>query len=181
MSLRSCGLRSTRTAIDEELTMKAYVIAAETVNDQAMFDAYRKEVPATLVPFGGTFIARGGNLTTLEGEWPHPRLVIIEFPSRAAAEAWYGSTRTRRSSRYDIRARSEISLLPMGRTERKDLRSTAVGWAKARERHAHRFSTNLVLGGGHAEPVIGPRVRADPLALRTLRSCPATYRAARKH
>jgi len=27
--------------------MKAYVIAAETVNDQAMFDAYRQEVPAT--------------------------------------------------------------------------------------------------------------------------------------
>jgi uncharacterized protein (DUF1330 family) len=71
--------------------MKAYVIAAETVNDQAMFDAYRKKVPATLVPFGGSFIARGGHLTALEGEWPHPRLVIIEFPSRAAAEAWYGS------------------------------------------------------------------------------------------
>jgi len=48
-------------------------------------------VPETLVPFGGQFIARGGNLTVLEGEWPHPRLVIIEFPSRAAAEGWYGS------------------------------------------------------------------------------------------
>jgi uncharacterized protein (DUF1330 family) len=71
--------------------MKAYLIAAETVNDQAMFDAYRKEVPATLAPFGGSFVARGGRLTTLEGEWPHPRLVIIEFPSRAAAEAWYAS------------------------------------------------------------------------------------------
>jgi len=71
--------------------MKAYVIAAETINDQAMFDLYRKEVPRTLVPFGGNFIARGGQLTALEGEWPHPRLVIIEFPSRAAAEVWYGS------------------------------------------------------------------------------------------
>jgi uncharacterized protein (DUF1330 family) len=71
--------------------MKAYVIAAETVNDQAMFDLYRKEVPGTLVPFGGNFIARGGRLTALEGEWLHPRLVIIEFPSRAAAEAWYRS------------------------------------------------------------------------------------------
>ncbi len=28
--------------------MKAYVIAAETVNDQAMFDAYRKEVVGTI-------------------------------------------------------------------------------------------------------------------------------------
>ena len=71
--------------------MKAYVIAAETVNDHAMFDSYRKAVPATLVPFGGTFITRGGHKTVLEGEWPHARLVIIEFPSRAAAEAWYAS------------------------------------------------------------------------------------------
>src|SRR6516162_3960392 len=75
----------------EEFFMKAYAIAAETIKDQAMFDAYRKVVPETLVPFGGQFIARGGNLTVLEGEWPHPRLVIIEFPSRAAAEGWYRS------------------------------------------------------------------------------------------
>jgi uncharacterized protein (DUF1330 family) len=71
--------------------MKAYVIAAETINDPAMFDLYRKEVPATIVPFGGQFVARGGNLTVLEGEWPHPRLVIIEFPSRTAAQDWYNS------------------------------------------------------------------------------------------
>ena len=66
--------------------MKAYVIATETIKDQAMFDAYRKEVVGTIAPFGGQFIVRGGDLTVLEGEWPHPRLVIIEFPSRAAAE-----------------------------------------------------------------------------------------------
>lgn len=71
--------------------MNAYVIAAETINDTVMFDLYRKEVPATLVAFGGQFVTRGGNLTVLEGEWPHPRLVVIEFPSRAAAEGWYSS------------------------------------------------------------------------------------------
>jgi uncharacterized protein (DUF1330 family) len=71
--------------------MKAYVIAAETVTDPAMFDDYRKLVPETLTPFGGRFAARGGNLSVLEGEWPHSRLVIIEFPSRVDAEAWYRS------------------------------------------------------------------------------------------
>ena len=71
--------------------MKAFVVAAETVTDDAMFAAYRKKVPATLEAFGGRFVARGGGLTILEGEWPHLRLVIIEFPSRAAAEASYQS------------------------------------------------------------------------------------------
>jgi uncharacterized protein (DUF1330 family) len=54
--------------------MKAYVIAAETIKDQAMFDEYKKAVVATVTAYGGKFIARGGTLTVLEGEWPHSRL-----------------------------------------------------------------------------------------------------------
>jgi uncharacterized protein (DUF1330 family) len=75
----------------EEAEMKAYVISTETVNDEAMFAKYREEVPGTVAAFGGTFVVRGGNFSVLEGEWKHPRLVIIEFPSRAAAEGWYKS------------------------------------------------------------------------------------------
>jgi uncharacterized protein (DUF1330 family) len=72
--------------------MKAFVIAAETPKDESKFSEYRKAVPATLEAFGGKFVVRGtGHLKLLEGEWPHPRLVIIEFPSREAAEGWYGS------------------------------------------------------------------------------------------
>jgi uncharacterized protein (DUF1330 family) len=71
--------------------MKAYVAATMTIKDQAMYDAYSKEVGGTLAQFGGQFIVRGGGITVLEGEWPHPRLAIIEFPSRAAAEGWYKS------------------------------------------------------------------------------------------
>ena len=71
--------------------MKAFVISAETPKDKSMVSEYRKAVPATLEAFGGKFIVRGGNLKLLEGEWQHPRLVIIEFPSREAAEGWYRS------------------------------------------------------------------------------------------
>ena len=37
------------------------------------------------------FIARGGKLAVLEGQWQHARTVIIGFPSREAAEGWYKS------------------------------------------------------------------------------------------
>jgi hypothetical protein len=33
----------------------------------------------------------GGKLTVVEGQWQHPRTVIIEFPARDSAEAWYKS------------------------------------------------------------------------------------------
>jgi uncharacterized protein (DUF1330 family) len=71
--------------------MPAYLIAAESVHDEGMFAEYRKAVVPTLAAHGGRFIARGGKLSVLEGQWPTERLVIIEFPSRAAAEAWYRS------------------------------------------------------------------------------------------
>jgi len=71
--------------------MKAYLVAAETVHDEALFAEYRKQVVATVEAFGGRFIARGGKQTVLEGQWQNPRTVIIEFPTREAAEAWYKS------------------------------------------------------------------------------------------
>ena len=71
--------------------MKAFVIAAETITDELMFSRYRKAVAATLEAFGGKFVVRGGQLKVVEGDWPHARLVVIEFPSREAAEDWYHS------------------------------------------------------------------------------------------
>ena len=71
--------------------MSAYVVVQEIVHDQTTFDAYRKDVLPTITAHGGRFIVRGGNMTVVEGEWPNPRLVILEFPSRAAAEGWYRS------------------------------------------------------------------------------------------
>lgn len=69
--------------------MTAYAIVGETIHDQAMFDAYRKDVLATLAPFKGTFVVRGGAFSVLEGEFPYERLVVIAFPTRADAEGWY--------------------------------------------------------------------------------------------
>ena len=39
----------------------------------------------------GKYIARGGQVETLEGEWPTQRFVILEFPSVARAKAWWDS------------------------------------------------------------------------------------------
>jgi uncharacterized protein (DUF1330 family) len=71
--------------------MRALVIVQENLKDPVMFEAYRKDVVATLTPFGGKFLVRGGKLTVREGQWPFERTVVLEFPSREAAEGWYDS------------------------------------------------------------------------------------------
>src|ERR1051326_529696 len=68
--------------------MSAYVVVQEDIKDEAAFDSYRKQVVPMITAHGGRFIVRGGKFTVLEGEWPMPRLVIIEVPSRPAAETW---------------------------------------------------------------------------------------------
>jgi uncharacterized protein (DUF1330 family) len=71
--------------------MRAYVIFQERFHDRERFEDYRRRVMATLEPYKARFLVRGGDCTILEGSWPYERTVVIEFPSRPEAEAWYNS------------------------------------------------------------------------------------------
>ena len=52
---------------------------------------YIESIDATLRPFGGRFRVHGGMAEVLEGEWSGD-LVVIEFPDRCSARAWYASS-----------------------------------------------------------------------------------------
>ncbi|HKN52253.1 MAG TPA: DUF1330 domain-containing protein [Amycolatopsis sp.] len=51
---------------------------------------YLERIQATLDPFGGKFLVHGAAVEVKEGEWPGA-VVVIEFPSAAAAREWYAS------------------------------------------------------------------------------------------
>ncbi|MFM9937714.1 MAG: DUF1330 domain-containing protein [Novosphingobium sp.] len=72
-------------------TPKGYVIAEVDVHDPAEFAAYRAGVPAVVAQFGGRYVARGGAIIGVEGETPTGRIVMVEFPSMAQAEAFVRS------------------------------------------------------------------------------------------
>jgi uncharacterized protein (DUF1330 family) len=69
----------------------AYMIANVNVHDPELYREYVGLVPATLEPFGGRFVVRGGEHEVAEGGWRPSRLVIIEFPSMEHVRGWYGS------------------------------------------------------------------------------------------
>jgi uncharacterized protein (DUF1330 family) len=71
--------------------MPAYVIVDVHVTDHERYDAYKKLTPASLVPYGGKFIVRGGEVETLEGGWKPDRIVVIEFPTYETAKRWWDS------------------------------------------------------------------------------------------
>ncbi|EPX81849.1 DUF1330 domain-containing protein [Salipiger mucosus] len=70
--------------------MTSYLIARVEVTDPEDYKAYASRTVETAAPFGGRFLAKGGPQLVLEGNAPS-RHVIIEFPDRASAEAWYNS------------------------------------------------------------------------------------------
>lgn len=76
--------------------MAAYFIVDLDIRDAAMFEEYRKLVPATIERYGGRFLVRGGNHQTLEGDWKPKRVVLLEFPSLEAAKRWYDSEEYRK-------------------------------------------------------------------------------------
>jgi len=71
--------------------MSAYVVVSVDVHDPVKYDEYRKMVPATIAAFGGRFLVRGAPLHEMEGTWPRPRLVIVEFPDVETAKKWWAS------------------------------------------------------------------------------------------
>ncbi|MCS6995783.1 MAG: DUF1330 domain-containing protein [Casimicrobiaceae bacterium] len=71
--------------------MTAYVIALVRVTDPERYQHYAALTPAAVAAAGGRFIVRGGDPEWLEGQLDRPRIVVIEFPDRAHARAFYAS------------------------------------------------------------------------------------------
>lgn len=71
--------------------MTAYVIAMVEVTDPERYRDYMAATPAAVAAAGGRFIVRGGNPEAFEGTLERSRIVVLEFPDRAAARAFYDS------------------------------------------------------------------------------------------
>lgn len=70
---------------------KGYLIAEVNVTDAEGMKPYGAATPPVIAKFGGHYIVRGGQTASLEGAAPAPRVAVIEFPSFAAAKAYYAS------------------------------------------------------------------------------------------
>ena len=71
--------------------MPAYVIVRVNVTHMDTYSEYMKHTPATVAQYGGKFVVRGGDVTTLEGNKETRRVVLLQFDSIDAAKAWYHS------------------------------------------------------------------------------------------
>lgn len=71
--------------------MPTYVVLDFEMRDPAAMREYIERVPAIVRKSGGRYLARGGKVETLEGDWQPDRIVILEFPTAEQAKRFYDS------------------------------------------------------------------------------------------
>ena len=71
--------------------MSAYLLANITVNNPENYKEYVEKVKSIVEKFDGEYLVRGGEMSVIEGDWPHKRNIVIKFPSHEKACLLYTS------------------------------------------------------------------------------------------
>lgn len=77
--------------MSQAATPPAYIVNQVVVHEPERYAKYAAMGRDAIVQYGGRLLAGGGMVETLEGEPIPTRVVIIEFPTRDAALAYYHS------------------------------------------------------------------------------------------
>ena len=93
--------------------MKYYSVAELEITDQSWLPAYVKNVTTMVEQAGGRYLARTSKIDKVEGERKAPQIfLIIEWPSKDTAEAFYESAEYRPYRESRIKgARNEFLLV----------------------------------------------------------------------
>jgi uncharacterized protein (DUF1330 family) len=90
---KSIAKLAERTRRNKETAMPAWMIVTAKIHDRDTFIAgYGAQASKLVEQFGGRYVVRGPGAEQLEGEgWSGSSVVVSEWPSRAAALAFWNS------------------------------------------------------------------------------------------
>ena len=71
--------------------MAAYLITDVEITDPALYGQFLEQMTPTVDSYGGRFIARGGSIEAIWGDWAPKRIAILEFDSTERAKSWLSS------------------------------------------------------------------------------------------
>lgn len=71
---------------NEEQGPRAYYLIEIAIHDFERYKLYPLGVEPLIKRYGGRYLVRGGEATSLEGDAPGGRIIVLEFPSLKAAQ-----------------------------------------------------------------------------------------------
>ena len=70
----------------------AYVLVDTKITDPVAYEDYKAAAKPIAEQYGGVYLTRGGKMDTMQTElWDPARIVLVKFPSMAAAHAFLES------------------------------------------------------------------------------------------
>ena len=83
--------------------MPGYVFMHADVTDPEGYEEFKSLAATAIADNGGRYLVRGGAVHPLEGEW-RSRVVLVEFPTYAAALAFYDSDAYQKARQVRLRS-----------------------------------------------------------------------------
>jgi len=71
--------------------MSVYMIVEITVKDSELYSKYVDQVREIVEKHRGRYLARGGKVTPLSGNWNPERIILIEFEADEQLQKCFGS------------------------------------------------------------------------------------------
>lgn len=100
--------------------MTVYLIAKIDLKDRETYAKYEAGFGEIFAKYNGQMLAVEESPEVLEGEWPHWRTVLIQFPSREDALAWYRSDEYQALAQFRFEASSADTVILQGLTKSFD-------------------------------------------------------------
>lgn len=69
--------------------MPAYIIAHARIGDPQQYEDYKRLAAIAVCKYGCRYLAQGGQVHVLEGEWRPSRIVILQCDSLEQAHRFY--------------------------------------------------------------------------------------------
>jgi len=95
--------------------MKVLFVVNADVVDQALLDEYRVLAKPTMGKYGARLLAGSNDAEIIEGQPIGRRVVVVEFPSRAAFDGWYSDPEYAEALAIRLKATKGVALLVDGR------------------------------------------------------------------
>lgn len=71
--------------------MGVFIFADINVHNIEAYEHYLAKVPRLIARHSGHYRVRGGNYSSLEGDWEPNRIILVQFPGLESAEAFYNN------------------------------------------------------------------------------------------
>jgi uncharacterized protein (DUF1330 family) len=72
--------------------MPVYLILDITIIDQDVYGEFVARVPAVVEQYGGIYLARSGEVSTMVGDWRPERIVLINFETIEQVQEFFASS-----------------------------------------------------------------------------------------